>query len=834
MASAASSTPVSSRRSWRRWATASLLGLALVTAGVAIWAYGIAHSALPQLDGNLRVAGLQQLVVVTRDTQGVPTIEAASLADLFFAQGYVTAQDRLWQMDIMRHYAEGDLAEVVGPAGLTHDKEQRILGIRQAAQRAAHDLAPRDRSYFEAYARGVNASMEQSRRHLPLEFRLLKYAPRPWTIADSFAIGAQLAEDLNHGPYLSALLRERFLATLGPELTADLFVNRSRHDHPPALEVTKETPQASHPVDDDDDDEMDSDIEPVADLGTPQPAASPASHPDIYNADANDLRPGSNNWVVSGAHTVSGKPLLSNDMHLTHQMPNLWYEAHLHRGDFNVAGVTLPGMPFVVVGHNQRIAWGFTNVGPTVEDVYIENFNAAGQYQTPQGWRDPEHRRETIHVQGAPDVIVDVAITRHGPVISDLVPGETRKLALRWTLYNSFNDPFFDIDAAQNWQDFRKALSSWGSPGQNTMYADIDGHIGYQTTGQIPIRATGDGSLPVSGANDAHEWTSYIPFEKLPSVFDPPSGVLATANGRIVPDKYPYSISTEWESPWRTERIYRVLTSGKKLAPPDMLALETDVYSSFDHACAERFVQALDDAPNLSDRAKQARDFLRDWNGRLSADSAAATVEVRGRRTLVRLLLQAKLDAAQKATTANGIPSKQAPLSWESYNWFMSSVWLDNILSEQPKRWLPSGYANFNELLVAAIEATVRDAQAPADLASWQWGNAAPIEIRHLVLSELPLIGQWTGPGLRAQSGGSFTVKQVGRDFGPSERFTADFSNFDQSTLNVVSGQAGNFLSSNYMDQWDAWYDGRTFTLPFSQEAVQRARLHELVLEPGN
>ena len=826
------------RKKWLRWLGGFLLLVLLVASAIGLWAYSIAHSALPQLDGSVRATGLQGKVVVVRDSHGVPTLNATSLPDLFFAQGYVTAQDRLWQMDIMRRFAAGDLAEVVGKDGLAHDKEQRILGMRIAAQHAVQALSPSDRSYFEAYARGVNASIENSRGHWPIEFRILGYSPRAWTMEDSFAVGAQLVQELNHGPYRSALLREKFLAALGPELTGDLFVNASRHDHPPALEASREAAPATQPTGDSDEDPDDTNMEqsPVAELReysrrAPHPSFaffakegggldSPTSPADNYN-----FRPGSNDWVVSGAHTVSGKPLLSNDMHLGHQMPNLWYEAHLRSGDFEVVGVTLPGVPFVVVGHNQRIAWGFTNVGPTVEDVYIENFNAAGQYETPQGWRAPKIRSEIIHVKGQPDVTVDVTETRHGPVISDLVPGETRKLALRWTLYDWLNDPFFDVNAAQNWEAFRKALSTWGAPGQNVVYADIDGHIGYQSTGRIPVRATGDGSLPVSGRDDAHEWTGFIPFEQMPSVFDPPSGVLATANGRIAPDGYKHSISTEWDAPWRTERIYRVLNSGKKLTPPDMLALETDVESAFDHACAERFVQALDHAAKVSGRARQARDLLRDWDGRLSADSSAATIEVHARRELTRLLLEPKLGHAHDSSAASG-------LTWQSYRWMMSSVWLENVLSEQPKRWLPERYATYDELLAAAVEAALNEPEAPKDLATWRWGSVSPINIEHPVLSKLPLIGKWTGPGLHEQSGGSFTVKQVGRVFGPSERFTADFSNFDRSTLNIVTGQAGNFLSPYYMDQWEAWYGATTFTLPFSKEAVQRTKVHELVLEP--
>src|SRR5262249_7269261 len=367
--------------------------------------------------------------------------------------------------------------------------------------------------------------------------------------------------------------------------------------------------------------------------------------------------------------TTSGKPLLSNDMHLGHQMPNLWYEAHLRCANYDVAGVTLPGLPFVIVGHNQRIAWGFTNVGPTVQDVYIENFNSVGQYQTPEGWRNPERRHEVIHVKGKQDVNLDVTLTRHGPIISSLVPGETRTLALRWTLYEGVGNPFFEVNSAQNWEDFRRAFSQLDAPGQNIVYADVDGNIGYQTTGKIPIRAQGDCSLPEAGNDNAHEWTSYIPFDKLPNIYNPPWGIVATANSRISPDGYPYSISNGWEAPWRSARIYRVLESGKKFSVADMLSLQTDIYSEPDRFFAERFVYAVDHAAKPSDRAKEAAEIMRGWDGRMTADSSAALLAYRSRIELVRLLLEPKLGTVPNDSSRAGFP-----LSWKTYQWGMQSV----------------------------------------------------------------------------------------------------------------------------------------------------------------
>jgi len=859
------------------------------------WFYWIARRPLPQLDGSVSVSGISAKVRVIRDEHGVPTIEASTLADLFFAQGYVTAQDRLWQMDMMRRAAAGELSEVIGENTVKRDREERILGLRLAAEAAEKSISARDRVYFAAYARGVNAFLESHRDRLSLEFRLMKYAPRAWTVTDSMLVGALLVQYLNHYPYERALEREKVLAKLGPELTADLYVNSSWRDRPPAeVRRIEDEPAINNGDGDDDDDE---EVDPEGGTGRLTSAVSSGYVPQVlkrvrenwvvppglesfvalapalkrwaklgrpsgagYSDDSlagysdDSLRPGSNNWVVSGQHTVSGKPLLSNDMHLDHQMPNLWFEAHLRTttattetttatttgtkaGSFDVAGVTLPGVPFVIVGHNQRIGWGFTNVGPTVEDDFIEEFNAQGQYKTPAGWLDAQHRQETIHVKGKPDVTLDVVTTRHGPIITELLPGETRKIALRWTLQDGMGLMFFDADSAENWDQFRKALSTFGAPGQNLMYGDVDGHIGYQATGRVPIRAAGDGSLPVNGSDDAHEWKGFIPFDEMPHVYDPPSGILATANGRITPEGYKYSISTEWDAPWRTDRIYRVLESGKKFAPADMLALQMDVSSTYDRFCADKFVYAVDHATSASDRAKRAAEILRDWDGRMSADSAAPTIETKARQELARLLLEPKLGAAADSSNSSSAPSPKSgaasgALSWKSYHWAMSSVWLENVLTKQPARWLPPGYSDYGSLLTAALENAVQQTGGASELNQWKWGKYYPLEIDHLVLSRLPVIGRFTGPGSHPLSGSGQTVKQVSRGFGPSERLTLNFANFDESTLNVVTGESGIFLSPYYMDQWAAWYGGSTFAFPFSQAAIEQHRAHEMTLMP--
>jgi penicillin amidase len=856
----------------------AVLGLLLIAfLAFDFWFYRAVRASLPQRDGAVRLSGLVAPVIVTYDSLGVPYISANNLGDLFFAQGYVTAQDRLWQMDMTRRYASGDLAVILGPQYVKYDREQRILGLHQVAEKVAASMDVGERAHFEAYAAGVNAYIEQHRKTLPLEFRFLTYFPHVWTVEDSVLAGLAMTQFLNHGLYKDKLEKEKILAKLGPELTADLFVNTSWRDHPPGADsssIENEIPGETTPDEEEETAPQSpksnpdkapargpghSELIPLEGLrnnrgGTGSAGLEPRvkaskfegpSGPEVPVGFADSrrstpgaktqtltallrgpegphypeerFRPGSNNWVVSGAHTASGKPLLSNDMHLDLELPNVWYEAHLTAGDFDVAGVTLPGVPYVIVGHNQRIAWGFTNLGPNVEDLYVEKFNDKGEYLTPQGWVQPERRQEIIRVKGGAEETVDVVVTRHGPIISDLVPGDNRKLALKWTVYDpqASHIPFFAVDSAKNWPEFQAAFSQFGAPGLNAVYADVDGHIGYLAAGLVPIRATGDGSVPVPGEDDSHEWTGYVPYDKLPSVYDPPSGIIATANGRVTPDGYPDPLSIEWMSPFRTQRIYKLLNTGKKFTPPDMLAIQTDIVSTFDRFCAERFVYAVDHAQRASQRAKTAADLMRTWDGTMDTDSAAATIAVFSRDKLEELLLQPKLGD-----------------EWKDYKWFMSPVWVENVLTHQPPRWLPQGYSNYDELLAAAVEATVNDASATRSLAMWKWGRVHRVDIKHPFWSHFPILKKGAGTGSQPLSGDTETVKQVGPHFGPSERLTVDFADLDGTTLDIVNGQSGNIFDGHYNDQWDAYYHGRTFTMPFSAEAVQREGVHHLRLQP--
>jgi penicillin G amidase len=798
-----------------------LVALAVFSvAAITLWFYITARGSLAQLDGEISIVGLKAPVQVIRDTHGVPHLNATSNEDLFFAQGYVTAQDRLWQMDMTRRAMAGELAEILPaasappsfasrlkgtpPSWVDYDKQQRILRLRPVAERVAAQLSDRDRAFFTAYAAGVNAYIEQHRNKLPIEFHVLGYAPRPWTPADSVLIGIGMSQLLNP-QFEMEWTREKMARLLSPELMADLYPVSSPRDHAPASDAAP-LPSAVTPAH----------RKAASAWRTAEPGPSSLPLP-ASNHDCEACIPGSNNWVISGAHTTTGKPLLSNDMHLPHREPSMWYEAHLHAAGFNVEGFTLPGMPFVIVGHNQRIAWGYTNLNPDVQDLFIEEFNAAGEYQTPSGWQKPEVIRETIHVKGAPDVPFDVRVTRHGPIITSLLPGETREIALQWVIYDSRNIsiPLFDLDSAQNWEQFRKALSVFATPSQNVVYGDLDGNIGYQPMGFVPVRAAGDGTLPVSGADGQHDWTGYLDFDKLPAVYNPPGGIIATANSKITPEGYPYLLATQWFPPYRTERIYKVLQQpGRKFSPADMLALQTDITSEYDRSFASHFAYAIAHSSKANDRLRQAGELLRNFDGRMAAESAAPTIEVKSRTALRKILLQPKLGKA-----------------WEEYTWSESAVALETIVETQPKRWLAPGYANFDDMLTAAVEKAIED--APADLKTWKYGEQFPLVIDHPLFGVVPVLRGMSAPGRHPQSGGGYTVKQVGRGFGPSERMTVDFSNLDASTFNIVIGESGQIFSPHYMDHWPAWYNNQTFTLAYSDEAVQGARMHNLRLLPG-
>lgn len=781
-----------------------VLVLAVLLAGGGF--YWRARHALPQYDGEIPLAGLHQPVRILRDEQAVPHIYAQNLDDLCFAQGYVHAQERLWQMDLLRRAARGRLAEIVGPAAVELDKENRLLDLGGIAERSFRLQDADTRRQLEAYARGVNAYIDSRRGQpltsgLPLEFALLRYQPEPWQPADSLAVGLNMFKLLTT-VWRWELARAHVVERVGPERAADLFIARSDADHPIA--------------------------EPVA--GAPRPRRPrvfvvqrcPHSLEGLLSGEPPaDLGAfaGSNNWAVAGSRTASGAPLLADDMHLPHSVPSIWFINHLQSPEVDVEGFSLPGVPWVIVGHNQRIAWGFTNLMVDAQDLFIERFDPADptRYMTPTGWQKVERRRERIVVRGAAAVDFEVLETRHGPIVHE---DPDAKLALQWTARDprQLSFPFLALSQAQNWEEFTRALSRYGGPPQNVVYADRDGNIGYHAAGRIPVRRTGHGEVPVPGDTSLFDWIGYAPFDNLPHAFNPPAGILATANNRVVPDDYPVYITDRWVSPSRIARIYQILEEDKKFAPADMLRIQGDIVSLPDRFLAEQLLAAGAKAGQPSPRQTQALAVLRGWDGAMRADSAAPSLVTNTRSQLMEELLRPRLGD-----------------DWRSYNWFMAPVFLEKVLRERPARWLPPHYRSYDELLLAALdrasEQALGETRAPS-LDRLRWGDQQRIHFGHPVGDRLPLLRRWFSVGGEPQAGGSYTVKQTYRAAGVSERMVVDFADLDHSLINITLGESGHVASPHYKDQFRAWLEVRSFPAPFSDPAVRDAARHTLRLVP--
>ncbi|HEY1159244.1 MAG TPA: penicillin acylase family protein [Terracidiphilus sp.] len=876
------SRPRHRKQGWPRillWSAGGLVALLLLAAGVSVlWLRAAAKAALPVLDGDIRLAGLSAPVTVRRDAHGVPHIEAANQDDLFVAQGYVTAQDRLWQMDASRRNANGELAEILGPSLLRYDKAQRVFQFRLTARRIYSNLPWADRARLDDYARGVNLFIAQHQDALPAEFRLLHYRPQPWSGADSISIGILMVQMLDTH-WDVKLARERIAADLhNPKLESDLYPVGSWRDHPPTGAVIDwSQPHPAPPGTDDSDDEntqagaspANAAEEFVALKGRgpngsteahgieahgvkrarPRPfkAADPSAHEDPLALRAllglpacAGCAPGSNNWVVAGKHTASGKPLLSNDMHLPLTEPNIWYMADLCAPGFHAAGVTLPGVPFVIAGHNEHVAWGFTALYADVQDLYIEKLDGKGNYEDLDAkWKPPTVDHEVIKVRGGKDVLLDVQSTDHGPLLNPLFTKETRPIALKWTLYDpTLNSlPLYEMNTASNWTEFSAALEKWCWPTQNVVYSDDQGHIAYHAAGRVPIRALGlgvfDKPLPHDTMNLRYEWglgwntqLIYIPFDALPHAVDPPSGFLATANSRVTTDKPRYDpisnndlsaipLTDEWLDPYRSERIYKMLQGRDHLTPADLLTVQTDIYSEVDQEIGHRLAYAIDHTPAADARLRKAADLMRSWDGRLTTDSAAASIVTQARHAFWPLILEPKLgkDAGE-------------------YRWSESDFAEEEIIMHASPDWLPPAYKNWDALLTEAVRKGMKNGKAPGDLALWSYGSWHVVDIEHPLARFLPFIGRVAGTGPQPLSGDTTTVKQVGRDFGPSQRFTMDWSNIDGSTENIVLGESGNPCSPYFRDQWNDYYGGITFALPFTPSAVAAQTRHTLRLLP--
>ena len=810
------------------WISAILV----VVVGTGIWWY--VYRPLPQLDGTLVVPGLHADVTVERDNWGVPHIRASSAEDLAEAQGYVVAQDRLWQMDLLRRVARGELSEVLGPTTLRIDKDFRILNFGRAAEADTALMSPEVRDVLEAYARGVNRFIEQHSSTLPIEFSLLHYKPKPWQPTDTLLIACYMYRTLTD-TRARKMNRATVTAKVGPELAKDLYSPDSAMDHYVVGDsAVGKDPHAAQADDDsdDDDDEMDPEDVLKARLQLPASLDTAADLPDATSALAGAVRDwleeseqeirqslGSNDWVVSGEYTATGRPLLANDMHLELMLPPIWYEVHLTAPGWNVKGFALPGAPMVVVGHNDLIAWGFTNNGADVQDLYMETVNPANpdEYRVNGEWKKAQVFDEVIKVKGAPEEHLRLMVTRHGPVVKQ--EGNIA-YAMRWTaLEPGALCSFYNwVGKAQNWGEFREIMKGIWGPGQNAVFADVDGNIGYILGERVPVRKKGHGEVPVPGDTDDHEWTGYIPFEQLPQVFNPESGLIVTANARVTgPDYKPY-LTDSWEEPYRTARIYDLLHDKRDLRPEDMLKVQTDTYSYPHVFIAEQLVAAAKGAPPKDERARKLIQEAKDWNGLADANSPVVSFLNAALFRTLYLLLRPHLGENTDIYLGRKL------------------TFLQRVLTERPARWLPADYKNYDELLSAAADQAVKQLEEKtkdADPDEWPWRRFNYLDMLHPIGRE-GILKKLLSIAHQAQSGTPYSPRAASRHHGPSERFVADLANWDDSIMLITGGESGQPGSEHYRDQYSYWFEGKAIYGPFSDAAEAKVKRHTLMLRPGS
>ena len=773
---------------------------------------------------SVQIKGLKQRVTITRDERGIPYIDAKNDEDLYFAQGYATAADRLWEMDLFRRTARGELAEILGAGPnnvvLEQDKLHRTYGFAQEAEAEVAQASPKSLAIVEAYARGVNAyAASLDAKSLPPEFQILQYSFRPWTPADSFIIAKIFFEALSDTWRLDVMRQS--LASLPIDKRNALLPETSPLD---VLVVGKDTQAkpASAQLKAGGDSLS---AEALVALAHNQVVAAAALDRIGFYADA---LAASNNWVVSGSHTVTGKPLLANDPHLRPTAPSIWHMVHLNAPGVRVAGITSPGVPGVIIGHNERIAWGFTNVGPDVQDLYLEKFDPANpkRYQTPQGWQDTVVRQEQIKVRKgftSPDadtVTQEVTVTRHGPIVFE---ADGKRYALRWTALDpKLNRPDlqYALNRARNWKEFNDALEVFTAPTQNIVYADIDGHIGYHAAGIVPIRKSGDGSVPYDGSTDAGEWTSYIPIAKLPTVYDPPSGIVVTANQRIIGTDYPYFLTHSWAQPYRARRIFTLLNEKPKLSIEDFSRIQGDVYSLAGVLFAQQAVKTLRPKLTASDeKLRTALDAFEKWDGRVNAESTVAPLLAQ-----MRLAFRSKILAAALG-----------PDLAHNYQWSNFDTTLDRIVTDQPAEWLPKEFASYADLMRASYNEAVATLtkNLGADETKWTWGDIAKARFPH-PLSQAPLIGGvFTVPPFPQNGTGGLLGATVNVGAGVSMRLIADPSDWDRTQQGIALGESGLPKSPHWSDQLADWRAVTPREFPFTATAVAKAAKETLVLEPA-
>jgi len=789
----------------------------------------------PKEEGRLELKGIQQPVEIVRDRHGVPHIYACDRHDLLFAQGFVHAQDRLWQMDFQRRLASGRLAEVLGRAALDFDRWVRTLAFSRTARREVELLEPEVKADFASYSRGVNAVIEGSRRDnpLPLEFGLLGYEPEPWAIPDSLGWVKVVAWLLSVN-WEAELLRTILVKRLGPEVACSL----EPFDSDSPYELPEELWPAGEQVDDEGMVRLWSTVRRVLGPGVREGV-------------------GSNNWVVSGERTVTGRPILANDMHLAMTIPAVWHENHLvldesggrsgkEPGDgFNAVGVTFPGVPYVVSGRNESVAWGFTAALCDVQDLFVERMRAGSgglEYEYRGDWLPVDVREETIKVRGLPAREThEILATRHGPIINSLAPEESgpQPLALRWSALDP--GPLANVlprlVRAGTCADVREALQLWTSPVVNVLYADGEGHIEFQMAGDVPQRMRGDGRLPVPGWTGEYEWAGYVPFDELPHRADPPEGYLLTANDRVVGEDYPHCLGHEFAMKDRATRIEELLQAGGRVSVEFMQAMQLDQVSP----TARRIASLVGRLRPVHPVAARAAKMLRLWNGDMRPGSPEAALYSVFVERLLRRLLGTELGALTERFLDRGptpLLGEWSVLGQKSYEW------LRRELEDGESRWMRkvSGASGPGELVAAVLveaweELTKTQGQDPG---RWEYGRLHMHWFVHFLGTVEPLAPLFNrgpypigGDGTTIWASPARQQDPSATRVGPPFRFVTDLGDPRESYGVLAPGESGSVSSPHYDDQAKAWLAGEYHRMPLTRDEVEAAAKARLHVEPS-
>jgi penicillin amidase len=739
------------------------------------------YRSVPKINGNVSLSGIETDVEIIRDSWGVPHIFAQNEKDLFFACGYVHAQERMWQMELTRRAGIGELSEIFGRRTLERDRFIRTLDLKEAAQRDYEKLSPRMKNLILSYSQGVNSWRNSRILNWPPEFLLLGYRPRPWNPMDSLIVKEVMAL-LLCVDYQSEILRAKLVKELGAQK---------------ALQILEEGITAPY---------LEIEDVPLSELSLPLPFQ------------------GSNNWVLAGSRTESGKPLLANDPHLEISLPPIWYEIHLACPGLNAVGVSLPGVPSVIIGHNESIAWGITNSRVDVQDLYVEKLNPArDMYWDNDEWKPLFIKEERIKIRGEREPeIIEVSWTERGPVVSPILSGNEKPLSLSWTIYDGGRtmESFYLLNKAQNWQEFVGALELFDAPPQNFVYADKEGNIGYYLGGKIPIREEVAALFPYPAWKEEGKWQGYLKEEDKPNLYNPKNGLIITANNKIIPDNFPYYMGFDWEAPFREERIRELILQLEKHSVETMKVIQNDIFSKE----GELFLPYIEEVKTVKGESKEALDILKSWDLRLSSGKEAA---------LYKIFINFFQEEALKDDLGENYKRFDSLFKYKQAG-------LLRVLSDPLSVWFDKKDTQTvetrEEIIAISLEKAYKWLEAQYGSADrWDWMKINSFRFQHS-LGEVPLL-KFLNRGPYPLGGDAFTVKlssssSLKKNLGVSYRQIIDLSDFRNSFCVLSSGESGHFLDRFYDDQISLWLEGQYHPMLFDPDDIEEKAAGILILKP--